>query len=384
MSTYFLSQRVYMYTSNGTTSIIDQVFLWSNPTSLLSRVTLPSLSTSDHKGFLTLEILAVESTPAGIPSEGMLMLIGRQHVSLLTTLTGTHDINLFCSNWQQQFMSIIEDCIPKGFSPMQNLPCLCKNLISAMRKRNPELHKVAISLNISLHATVLYVSNSKTNSQYLLPICIQLCKLTLEKLTFWTPLSSPAIICHTHPWIQLNITIYNHLMGVLRSFYVIITRRKSISYMSTLDFIKANGPNGISTGMLKHTAASITPSITLICLCVLAVSLVSGSEGKPTATALLSPHYYSWMVPVNRRREGDMCRFLWFCLVVSHTDQWWLNYTADECTWPCVAVDFQLFNMKISESCGQRCNIAKYATTIRSPAKVSPSPLQWHYFYSNL
>jgi len=34
MSTYFLSQRVYMYTSNGTTSIIDQVFLWSNPTSV--------------------------------------------------------------------------------------------------------------------------------------------------------------------------------------------------------------------------------------------------------------------------------------------------------------------------------------------------------------
>ena len=63
--------------------------------------------------------------------------------------------------------------------------------------------------------------------------------------------------------------------------------------MSTLDFIKANGPNGISTGMLKHTAASITPSITLICLYVLAVSLVSGSEGKPTATVLLSPHYYS-------------------------------------------------------------------------------------------
>ena len=110
----------------------------------------------------------------------------------------------------------------------------------------------------------------KANSLYLLTIMmIQLHKLTLEKLTFWIPLSSSAIFCHTHPWIHLNIMIHNHLMGVLRSFCVIITRKKSTSYMSTLDFIKANGPNGISTGMLKHTAASITPSITLILsLCI--------------------------------------------------------------------------------------------------------------------
>ena len=84
------------------------------------------------------------------------MLTGRKHLSLLTTLTGTHNINLFWSNWEQQFMGIIEEWISKGFSPMQNLPCLGKNLISAMRKRNPELHKVAISLNISLLVTVLY------------------------------------------------------------------------------------------------------------------------------------------------------------------------------------------------------------------------------------
>ena len=81
MSTYFLSQRVYMYTSqwcyfNNWSGI---PMIQSNLTTLTFD-TCP-LSTSDHKGFLTMEILAAESTPAGIPSGGKLMLIGRQHVS---------------------------------------------------------------------------------------------------------------------------------------------------------------------------------------------------------------------------------------------------------------------------------------------------------------
>ena len=88
----------------------------------------------------------------------------------------------------------------------------------------------------------------KTNAWYLLSfIMIQLCKLTLES---W-PFSSPATFRHTYPWINLNIMIYNHLMGVYQ-------------LLSSMDVTNANGPNGISTGMLKHTAGSITPSITKI------------------------------------------------------------------------------------------------------------------------
>ena len=50
----------------------------------------------------------------------------------------------------------------------------------------------------------------------------------LGKADLLNSFSSPAIICHTHLWIHLNITIYNHLMGVLRSLCVM--RRKSTSY----------------------------------------------------------------------------------------------------------------------------------------------------------
>ena len=55
MSTYCLTQIVTECTHvhhNGSTSIIDLVFL-SNPASLLSCVTVPPLSNSDHNGLLT-------------------------------------------------------------------------------------------------------------------------------------------------------------------------------------------------------------------------------------------------------------------------------------------------------------------------------------------
>ena len=45
------------------------------------------------------------------------------------------DINLSWSNWQEQFMGIIEDCMPKGvLPPRKNLPWLNKNLICAMNQ----------------------------------------------------------------------------------------------------------------------------------------------------------------------------------------------------------------------------------------------------------
>ena len=71
----------------------------------------------------------MESTPAGIPSGGMLMLIGRKHVNLLTTLTGTHDFlmvsicpGLTSNNNYFYELYTIEECrpgvLPQATSPM--------------------------------------------------------------------------------------------------------------------------------------------------------------------------------------------------------------------------------------------------------------------------
>ena len=125
-------------------------------------MTVPLLSTSDHNGLLTtLKWKATAWPPAGIPSGGMLMLIGRKHVSLLTTLTGTHNLLMVSvcpgltgnNNYFYEHNRGVQ-----GFSPKQNLLWLNKNLINAREQESATQRqsKLKISLNISLHTTVLY------------------------------------------------------------------------------------------------------------------------------------------------------------------------------------------------------------------------------------
>ena len=48
-----------------------------------------------------------------------------------------NDINVSLKNWQNWFLSIIEECIPKQILPRRrNLPWMSKNLVRAMRKWN--------------------------------------------------------------------------------------------------------------------------------------------------------------------------------------------------------------------------------------------------------
>jgi len=47
------------------------------------------------------------------------------------------DVNYSWSNWLQEFLSIMEQCIPKqALPPGKNLPWMNKNLRQAMRRRN--------------------------------------------------------------------------------------------------------------------------------------------------------------------------------------------------------------------------------------------------------
>ena len=50
----------------------------------------------------------------------------------------SEDIDLYCARWQQTFLSIMEQCIPKKVLPPRrhNLPWLSKSLVQSMRRRN--------------------------------------------------------------------------------------------------------------------------------------------------------------------------------------------------------------------------------------------------------
>jgi len=64
------------------------------------------------------------------------------------------DINLSWSRWHTNFMSIMEECIPKKIlTSRKNLPWLSKNIKKAMRNRNSLYKKLATVLNTRLHAT---------------------------------------------------------------------------------------------------------------------------------------------------------------------------------------------------------------------------------------
>ena len=49
----------------------------------------------------------------------------------------TDDVSSSWHNWQREFLSIMDQCIPKRLLPPgRNLPWMSKNLKQAMRKRN--------------------------------------------------------------------------------------------------------------------------------------------------------------------------------------------------------------------------------------------------------
>ena len=268
MSTYCLTQIVTECTHvhhNDSTSIIDLVIL-SNPASLLSCVTVPPLSNSDHNGLLT--TMKWKGTGSGVHSsrrpiwryayadwEKACELIDNTNWDSLRS----DDINLSWSNWQQQFMGIIEDCIPKGvLPPRKNLLWLNKNLICAMRKRNQLYKKAKQSGDFSkykfarnrvvskLHmAKRAYFSNLNpknpkkvwkavkylNKSQCSIPTLSHgdaTVQTDIEKANLLNSFFPPATTCHTHPWFHPNITTCNCLKNAQRSFCVM--KKKYIGF----------------------------------------------------------------------------------------------------------------------------------------------------------
>ena len=69
----------------------------------------------------------------------------------------SEDVDLYCIQWQQTFLSIMEECIPKKVLPPRrcNLPWLNKTLVQSMHRRNCIFRKAKRTNN------ALYNSNYK-------------------------------------------------------------------------------------------------------------------------------------------------------------------------------------------------------------------------------
>ena len=201
------------------------------------------------------------------------------------------DINLSWSNWQQQFMGIIEDCIPKGdLPPHKNLPWLNKNLICAMRKRNQLYKKAKQSGDFSKYK----FARNRVVSKLRMAKRAYFSNLNPKNLkTFWKAMKylnksqcSIPTLSHGDATVQTDIGKANLLNSFFSSCYnlshsplvpseyhnfqspqecpeeFLCNEEEVYRLLSTLDVTKANGPDEISARMLKHTATSITPLIT--------------------------------------------------------------------------------------------------------------------------
>ena len=129
-------------TSSSATTI-DLVFTTS-PTSTKSCETIPSIGSSDHHG-----ILATFACNTGHPSPLVPRRIWRYKYAdyelandMLLELDPSdiivdEDVNASWNNWNNEFLKIMELCIPHGRLPRRkNLPWLSKRIIQLIKKRN--------------------------------------------------------------------------------------------------------------------------------------------------------------------------------------------------------------------------------------------------------
>ena len=155
LSTFGLSQVVSDHThvhQGNSHSLIDLV-LMSNPSSLSSCQVIPPLSNSDHLGIKT-EIQMRGTSEAVRPPRRTVWHYShtdwgkaREKIEAFDW-DGmlTEDINLSWDRWYSNFMSIMEECIPKKvLLSRRNLPWLNKDIKSAMRKRNTIFEKTGYS-----------------------------------------------------------------------------------------------------------------------------------------------------------------------------------------------------------------------------------------------
>ena len=302
MSTYSLSQVVSDYTHvhhNGTSSTIDLLFI-SNPRLIRNCLTIPALANSDHLG-----VLARLQLKSSIPIKTKARIVWRYGLAdwdkaceLIEatdwmSLLDHSDVDRSWSNWKNAFLTIMEECIPKAtLPPKRNRPWLTKKLIQAIKRRNALFKRAKTTGNYSKYQSyrnkvVGYLRQAKkTYFQKLNPKCPRqfwkVCKLLNS-----TNSTIPTLV-HGDTTAQTDVQKAEMLNSFFAScFNMSQSPIESMDFrtptpsedfpsdlscgedeiadlLSSLDVTKSNGPDGISARMLKYTAFSIAPAVTML------------------------------------------------------------------------------------------------------------------------
>lgn len=144
---------------NGSVSLIDLVFV-SSPVLTNSCHVIPPLSNSDHNGILVqCSWRPTARHSCANNSKGRTVWCYNHadwvRASTLIELFDwnsilSEDVDESWSNWSKQFLSIMDECIPKRTLPKRkNLPWLTKKLINSIKKRNRLYKQGKLSGNLS-------------------------------------------------------------------------------------------------------------------------------------------------------------------------------------------------------------------------------------------
>ena len=149
--------------------LIDLV-LTSSPSQILNCSTIPPLCNSDHRG-IHLTISCKPHHPHQ-PSQHRQTVWRYMHADFEKACEmisetdwdalASEDIDQYCSMWQNTFLSIMNECIPKRVLPprRRNLPWLNKGLVQSIRRRNCYFKKAKRSIQV-LSALVSVLTRSK-------------------------------------------------------------------------------------------------------------------------------------------------------------------------------------------------------------------------------
>ena len=286
---------------NGDTSLID-LALVSNTSLLLDCSTIPPLANSDHNGLkLSLKIKhnhqQVQQQPRTIWRYSCADF--RKACELIDAtdwdnLLPAEDVDLAAINWNNKFMDIMQTCIPQQtLRKRRNVPWLTKNITRYMKKRNAAFQaakrsgkpELALKYRKLRNETVKLLRSAKRS--YLQQLDPR------NKKQFWKAVKILSNQQSTIPTLShqgttaesdrekatmLNdffSTCFNKAIPPLPPSHgacstqgsvcpdqLLCTTSEVLSYITSLDINKANGPDRVSARMLKSTAHSIAPSLT--------------------------------------------------------------------------------------------------------------------------